>query len=73
MARRAAGLPAGYHGRGYGGGLFGPSDPEQPYTSADLNYNTGCSANREQNAAGARPAISGGVENTAQYTAERIT
>ena len=41
--------------------------PEQPYTSADLNYDTDCRANREQNDAGARPAISGGVDNMEQY------
>lgn len=41
--------------------------PETPYTSADLNYNTDCRANREQNDASARPAISGSVENMAQY------
>ena len=41
--------------------------PEQPYTSADLNYNTDCRANREQNDASARPAISGRVENMEQY------
>ena len=31
--------------------------PAQPYTSADLNYNTDCRANREQNDDSARPAI----------------
>lgn len=41
--------------------------PDVPYTSADLNYNTDCRANREQNDASARPAISGSVENIAQY------
>ena len=41
--------------------------PEQPYTSADLNYNTDCRANREQNDAGARPATSGSVDNMEQY------
>ncbi len=41
--------------------------PETPYTSADLNYNTDCRANREQNDASARPAISGGVDNMEQY------
>ena len=41
--------------------------PETPYTSADLNYNTDCRANREQNDAGARPAISGSVDNMEQY------
>ncbi len=41
--------------------------PETPYTSADLNYNTDCRANREQNDSSARPAISGGVDNMEQY------
>lgn len=42
--------------------------PEQPYTSADLNYGDDSSrTSREQNDAGARPAISGGVENIEQY------
>lgn len=41
--------------------------PETPYTSADLNYNTDCRANREQNDDSARPAITGSVENMEQY------
>lgn len=41
--------------------------PETPYTSADLNYNTDCRANREQNDASARPAIAGSVSNMEQY------
>lgn len=41
--------------------------PETPYTSADLDYNTDCRANREQNNANARPAISGSVANMEQY------
>ncbi|MDE6259382.1 MAG: NAD(P)H-dependent oxidoreductase [Oscillospiraceae bacterium] len=41
--------------------------PETPYTSADLNYNTDCRANREQNDPTARPAISGSVDNMEQY------
>lgn len=41
--------------------------PETPYTAADLDYNSDCRANREQNDAGARPAISGGVEDMEQY------
>ena len=40
---------------------------ETPYTSADLNYNSDCRANREQNDAAARPAISGSVDNMEQY------
>lgn len=41
--------------------------PAVPYTSADLNYNTDCRANAEQNDAAARPEISGSVENFAEY------
>lgn len=41
--------------------------PETPYTAADLNYNTDCRANREQNDASARPAISGSVNNMERY------
>lgn len=41
--------------------------PETPYTSADLNYNTDCRANREQNDPNSRPAISGSVDNMEQY------
>ena len=41
--------------------------PAIAYTAADLNYNTDCRANREQNDAEARPAISGSVENIGQY------
>ena len=41
--------------------------PETPYTSADLNYNTDCRANREQNDSSARPAISGNVDAMEQY------
>ena len=42
--------------------------PETPYTSADLNYNDSSSrATKEQNDASARPAISGNVENMANY------
>lgn len=41
--------------------------PEQPYTDADLNYNTDCRANDEQNDPSARPGISGSVENMEQY------
>ena len=42
--------------------------PQEPYTDADLDYNTdGCRANREQNDDSARPAISGGVEDMARY------
>ena len=41
--------------------------PEEPYTDADLDYNSDCRANREQNDDSARPAISGTVENIEQY------
>ena len=42
--------------------------PQEPYTDADLDYNTdGCRANQEQNDDSARPAISGGVEDMAGY------
>ncbi|MDE5565565.1 MAG: leucine-rich repeat protein [Anaeroplasmataceae bacterium] len=41
--------------------------PEVPYTSADLNYNTDCRANREQNDSKARPQISESIENIEQY------
>ncbi len=42
-------------------------EPQQPYTSADLNYNTDCRANREQNDPSARPAIKGMPENPDEY------
>ncbi len=41
--------------------------PAVPYTNADLNYNSDCRANREQNDPTARPAISGSVDNIEQY------
>ncbi len=41
--------------------------PAVPYTSADLNYNTDCRANREQNDPTARPKISGSLPNIEQY------
>lgn len=42
--------------------------PEQPYTSADLNYNDASSrSSLEQGDDAARPAISGTVENMEQY------
>ena len=37
-------------------------EPETPYTSADLDYNSDCRANREQNDAAARPAIKGSAD-----------
>lgn len=39
-----------------GGTLF-RIEPEQTYSSADLNYNSDCRANREQNDPRSRPAI----------------
>ncbi len=41
--------------------------PEDPYTEEDLAYYTGGRADLEQGDTSARPAISGGVENMAQY------
>lgn len=42
--------------------------PEEPYTSADLNYGDNESrSSTEQNDEAARPAISGSVENMEQY------
>lgn len=43
--------------------------PAVAYTAADLNYNTDCRANREQNDANARPAIADDckVENMEEY------
>lgn len=42
--------------------------PAVPYTTADLNYNTDCRANREQNDSSSRPEISGGVEDMSKYS-----
>lgn len=43
-------------------------EPEEPYTSADLDYNNPSSrANREQNDPSARPAMKGKCENIANY------
>ena len=41
--------------------------PEVPYTDADLAYYTNGRADREQNDPSARPAVSGSVENMADY------
>ncbi len=41
--------------------------PEIPYTAEDLDYNTECRANKEQNDDSARPEISGTVENMEDY------
>lgn len=54
-----------------GGDLF-EIVPAQPYTSADLNYNTDCRANAEQNDPDARPAIANAVENMERYDAVLI-
>ncbi len=54
-----------------GGDLF-EIVPAQPYTAADLNYNTDCRANTEQNDPDARPAIASTVENMEQYDAVLI-
>lgn len=42
-------------------------EPAIPYTSADLDYNSDCRANREQNNPAARPAIKNKVENLKDY------
>lgn len=42
-------------------------EPETPYTSADLDYNTDCRANREQNDPAARPPIKGSVPDMAAF------
>lgn len=42
-------------------------EPETPYTSADLDYNSDCRANREQNNPASRPEIKGNIENLDEY------
>lgn len=42
-------------------------EPAEPYTSADLDYNSDCRANTEQNSGSARPAIAAPVPNVAGY------
>ena len=54
-----------------GGDLF-EIVPAQPYTAADLNYNTDCRANAEQNDPNARPAIRNKVADMGQYDAVLI-
>lgn len=49
-----------------GGDLF-RIEPEKPYSQADLDYNSDCRANREQNDPSARPSIKGKCENLADY------
>lgn len=41
--------------------------PEDPYTEADLAYYTNGRADQEQNDPAARPALSGSIENMAEY------
>lgn len=41
--------------------------PEKTYTSDDLDYNSDCRANREQNDPDARPAISGEIPDLSEY------
>lgn len=41
--------------------------PEEPYSSVDLDYNTDCRANQEQNDPSARPGIAGSVEDLSSY------
>lgn len=41
--------------------------PKISYTDADLNYNTDCRANREQNDSSARPAISDSIDSIEDY------
>lgn len=42
-------------------------EPAEPYTSADLDYNSDCRANTEQNSASARPEIAAPVPDVASY------
>lgn len=49
-----------------GGTLFG-IEAATPYTPADLNYNTDCRANREQNDPKSRPAIKQTVKDLNKY------
>lgn len=49
------------------GGTLYKITPEIPYSNADLNYNTDCRANREQNDSTARPAISGSIDDIGDY------
>ncbi len=50
------------------GGAFYEITAQVPYTDADLDYNSDCRANREQNDDAARPLISGSVENMEKYS-----
>ncbi len=42
-------------------------EPQEAYTSADLDYNSDCRANREQNNPSSRPAIKGMPDNLDKY------
>ncbi len=42
-------------------------EPQEAYTSADLDYNSDCRANREQNNSSSRPAIKGMPDNLDKY------
>ncbi len=42
-------------------------EPQEAYTPADLDYNSDCRANREQNNPSSRPAIKGMPQNLAEY------
>lgn len=49
-----------------GGSLY-RIEAAQPYTSADLDYNSDCRANREQNDPSSRPAIKNMIDNLKDY------
>lgn len=49
------------------GGTLMRIEPAQPYTSADLDYNSDCRANIEQNDASARPAIAAPMPDVSGY------
>ncbi len=42
-------------------------EPAEPYTSADLDYNSDCRANTEQNSDSARPAMAAPIPDVAGY------
>lgn len=49
------------------GGTLYRIEAAQPYTSADLDYNSDCRANREQNDPTSRPAIKRMIDNLKEY------
>lgn len=49
------------------GGELYRIEPQTPYSAADLDYNSDCRANREQNDPTARPGIMRGCENLVDY------